>query len=355
MRPNPQLAVPFSRIALDVVGPLPKSGRGHRFILVMVDYTTQFPEAIPLQSASVRAVARELFLIFSQVEIAKEILTDQGTCFMSKVVKALCTWLKVKQLRTPVYHPQMDGLVERFNYTLKQMLKKVGYMDGKNWDRLPYILFAIREVPQATMGYSPFELLYGRSPRGLLNLAKESWESQPSPHRLVVDHIDQMHVRMKKVWPLVCEHMEKAQARQAHTYNQGARIREFKPGEKVLVLIPTNECKFLAKWHGPYKVVEKVGPVNYRVRQPGWRKGHQVYHINLLKKWHTTETAPVPALVTTLTPQTEPPVVTGTDLSPSQVQGLRKLIGQSRDIFSELPGYTHVIAHGIDTKPGVVV
>ena len=228
-------------------------------------------------------------------------------------------------------------------------------MDGKNWDRLPYILFAIREVPQATMGYSPFELLYGRSPRSLLNLAKESWESQPLPHRLVVDHIEQMHVRMKKVWPLVCEHMEKAQARQAHTYNQGARIREFKPGEKVLVLIPTNECKFLAKWHGPYKVVEKVGPVNYRVRQPGWRKGHQVYHINLLKKWHTTETAPVPALVTTLTPQTEPPVVTGTDLSPSQVQGLRKLIGQSRDIFSELPGNTHVIAHGIDTKPGVVV
>ena len=219
--PLPIIEVPFSRIALDVVGPLPKSGRGHKFILVSMDYTTRFPEAIPLSSASAQAVARELFLLFSRVGIAKEISPDQGTCFMSKVVKALCTWLKVKQLRTSVYHPLTDCLVERFNCTLKQMLKKVGDVDGKNWDQLlPYVLFAIREVPQTSMGYSTFELLYGQSPQGLLDLAKESWESQQSPHCSVVDHVEQMQVRMKKVWPLVREHMEKAQAKQARTYNQ---------------------------------------------------------------------------------------------------------------------------------------
>ena len=62
--PLPIIEVPFSRIALDVVGPLPKSGRGHRFILVIMDYATLFPEAIFLYSASARAVARELFLLF---------------------------------------------------------------------------------------------------------------------------------------------------------------------------------------------------------------------------------------------------------------------------------------------------
>ena len=354
--PLPIIEVPFPRVALDVVGPLPKSARGHRFILVIMDYATQFPEAIPLRSATARAVARELFMLFSRVGIAKEILTDQGTCFMSRVVNALCTWLKVKQLRTSVYHPQTDGLVERFNQTLKQMLKKMTDIDGKNWDQLiPPVLFAIREVPQASTGYSPFELLYGRSPRGLLDLAKEAWESQPSPHRSVVDHVEQMKERMKKVWPLVRQHMEKAQAEQARTYNRGARIREFQPGEKVLVLIPTNECKFLAKWQGPYEVVEKVGPVNYRVRQPGRRKGHQIYHINLLKKWHAMETASVPALLTTLSPQTEAPVVRGTELSPAQGQDLKELIGRSRDVFSERPGQTHAITHDIDTKPGVVI
>ena len=98
-----------------------------------------------------------------------------------------------------------------------------------------------------------------------------------------------------------------------------------------------------------------MGPVNYRVRQPGRRKGQQIYHINLLKKWHAMETPPVPALLTTLSPQTEPPVVRGTELSPAQGQDLKELIGRSRDVFSERPGRTHAITHDIDTKPGVVI
>lgn len=69
----------------------------------------------------------------------------------------------------------MDGLVERFNKTLKSMLEKVVDKDGRNWDFLqPYLMFAIREVLQASTGYSPFELLYGRHPRGLLDVAKET-------------------------------------------------------------------------------------------------------------------------------------------------------------------------------------
>jgi len=78
---------------------------------------------------------------------------------MSSVVKEMSSLLKIKQLRTSVYHPQTDGLVERFNRTLKQMLRKVIDKDGRNWDQLlPYLLFSLREVPQASTGFSPFEL-----------------------------------------------------------------------------------------------------------------------------------------------------------------------------------------------------
>ena len=87
-------------------------------------------------------------LLFSQVGIAREVLTDQGSCFMSSVMKDLLSLLQVKQLRTSVYHPPTNGLVERFNKTLKQMLKKVMDLDGKNSDQLlPHVLFTIREVP----------------------------------------------------------------------------------------------------------------------------------------------------------------------------------------------------------------
>lgn len=74
------------------------------------------------------------------------------------------------------------------------MLKKGIDVDGKNWDQLlPYVLFSVRDVPQSSTGFSPFELLYGRRPRGMLDLAKESWEHQPSPQRTVTEHVEQVH------------------------------------------------------------------------------------------------------------------------------------------------------------------
>ena len=65
---------------------------------------------------------------------------------------------------------------------------------------------------------------------------------------------------------MVREHMQQAQLAQARMYNRGAQVWEFQPGDKVMVLFPTHESKFLAKWHDPYEVVERVGPVNWPVK-----------------------------------------------------------------------------------------
>ncbi|XP_061080680.1 protein NYNRIN-like [Conger conger] len=95
--PLPVIDVPFRRIAMDILGPLPKSSRGHRYILVILDYATRYPEAVPLRTATGKAVARELFLLFSRVWIAEELLTDQGSCFMSGVLKEMCRLLQSKR------------------------------------------------------------------------------------------------------------------------------------------------------------------------------------------------------------------------------------------------------------------
>lgn len=121
--------------------------------------------------------------------------------FMSKVMKDLCKLLQIKHLRTSVYHPQTDGLVERFNRTLKSMLRRTIEWDGQNWDQLlPFLMFAISEVPQASTGFSPFELLFSHRPRGLLDVMKENWEQQPSPHNTAIEHIEDMreHVYQNK-------------------------------------------------------------------------------------------------------------------------------------------------------------
>lgn len=180
--PLPIIGVPFERVAIDLVGPLVKTAKGHQYILAIMDCATRYPEVILLRTAAAKDIARELFHLFSRVGIPREILTDQATTFMSCVMKDVCKLLRIKQVRTSVYHPQTDWLVERFDKTLKQMLKKVIERDGWNWDQLlPHLMFSVREVPQASTGFTPFELLYGRGPRGLLDLVKEVWEEQRTP------------------------------------------------------------------------------------------------------------------------------------------------------------------------------
>ena len=165
---------PFTCIAMDVVGPLPKTGQGHRYILVVCDYATRYPEAIPLRRFTAPAVAEQLIELFARHGVPKEILTNQGINFTTSLLQELYKMLGVKLIRTTPYHPQTDGLVERFNQTLKQMLRQLITGEGRDWNKLlPYILFAYREVPQASTGFSPFELLYGRDPRGPLDVLKE--------------------------------------------------------------------------------------------------------------------------------------------------------------------------------------
>lgn len=99
---------------------------------------------------------------------------------MSQLLKKVYNLLKIQAIRTSPYNPQTDGFVERFNATLKSMLRKNTKEDLAKWDKmLPYLLFAYREVPQESTGFSPFELLYGRNVRGPLDVLKETWEVSP--------------------------------------------------------------------------------------------------------------------------------------------------------------------------------
>ncbi|XP_031133842.1 uncharacterized protein LOC116035058 [Sander lucioperca] len=186
----------------------------------------------------------------------------------------------------------------------------------------------------------------------MLDLAKEAWEQQPSPHRSVIEYVDQMQERMAKIWPLVWQHLQQAQQAQAQVYNRNAQVREFRPGEFVLVLIPTAECKFLAKWHGPSVVVEKVSGVNYKVRQLGRRKSCQIYHINLFKKWHASDCVPMTLLTVEVPGSDSSQVPLGSQLTPVHHQDLVELTSQFKEVFSNRPGRTNVIQHDIITEPG---
>ena len=238
---------PFEWIAMDVVGPLPRTRSGHRYVLVICDYATRYPEAVAMETVDAKVVAEELLKLFSRVGIPKEILTNQGSNLTSQLLAELYGLLHVKALRTSPYHPQTDGLVEPFNGTLKEMLRKSAQEDGKDWDKLlPFSLFAYREAPQESTGFSPFELLYGRDIHGPLDVIKEEWETNPKSNENVIFHIMLMQERLEGMATLAQGNLQKAQESQKTWYERTSRERTLSPGERVLVLLPTSTFKLMA-------------------------------------------------------------------------------------------------------------
>ena len=145
-------------------------------ILTIIDYATRYPEAIPLKTTHSRIIAEALVNVFSRVGLPDEIVSDQGANLIGSLMTQLYELLGNKNIQTSVYHPEANGLVERFNGALKHMLKKFVSDQVDKWDKyLPYLLFAYREVPCQSTGYFPFELLYGMAVRGPFSLIKEAW------------------------------------------------------------------------------------------------------------------------------------------------------------------------------------
>ncbi|XP_068211718.1 uncharacterized protein [Palaemon carinicauda] len=111
-----------------------------------------------------------------QVGVPKEILSDRGPQFRSELMLQVRKLLGVKPLFSTPYHPAANGRIERQHQILKSILKKICELKHNQWHRfLPSALFAMREIPSDTTGFSPFEILYGRQVRGPLTILKELW------------------------------------------------------------------------------------------------------------------------------------------------------------------------------------
>ncbi|XP_065583499.1 uncharacterized protein LOC136042469 [Artemia franciscana] len=115
---------PFRRITADIGGPLIPYRNGHQFLLVISDYFTRCPEAIPWRSINTRKIAEIFEQYFCCVGVLEEILTDKGSNFVTKSLLEVYKIHGMKTIRTSPFHPQSDGLVENLNGMLVQLLKK---------------------------------------------------------------------------------------------------------------------------------------------------------------------------------------------------------------------------------------
>ena len=157
---------PFSRIGIDVVGPLPITAKGNRYIIVATDYFTKWPEAEAVSEATGSRVAEFIYqVIICRHGCPKQLLSDRGTHFNNEVVNGLLKQFEIRHLLSTPYHPQTNGLVERFNRTLCESLAKL--TEGQeDWDQhIAPVLFAYRTAKQSSTKMTPFYLVYGRHPQ----------------------------------------------------------------------------------------------------------------------------------------------------------------------------------------------
>ena len=284
----PVVTEPFSKVAIDIVGPIsPASSRGHRYILTMIDTATRFPEAVPLKNIDTITVAESLLEIFSRVGIPRQVLSDNGSQFKSDLMTEINRLLSIQAVHSTPYHAASNGCVERLNGTLKSMLKKVCVDHPQEWDRyVPAVLFAYREMPNDSLKFSPFELLYGRNVRGPLSILHEIWANDEldTSIRTSYRHVLELRDRLEDAAKVAKENSKVSANKYKEYFDRKARPRKLSVGDEVLLLLPTDKNKLLMQWRGPYKVVEaRSNNVDYVINVRG---KHRVYHINMLKKFH---------------------------------------------------------------------
>ena len=285
VRSIPSISTPMAKASIDIIGPFsPPTDRGHRYVLTFVDHATRWPEAIPLKNITTVTVAEALFEIFSRLGCCQSILSDQGQQFMSEVMTELLRLLGIKTIHSTPYHAQSNGMVERLNGTLKQMLRRVAADSPKNWDRyLPAVLWAYREVRNESTTFSPFQLLFGRSPVSpsdvfhRLLVIRESEQDFAEP---VTDYVISLQERLESSLKLAHSYARKHLDRGLKYKNTGRSDRSFPEGSKVLLLLPTSAKKLLLSWKGPYDVIRKISDVDYVIDVDGVSK---TFHVNMCK------------------------------------------------------------------------
>ena len=290
LHPIPAFEEPFCRILIDCVGPLPKTKHGNEHILTIMCASTRFPEAIPLRNTSAGKIVKALITFFSMVGLPKVVQSDQGSNFMSRTFQQAMSSLGITTVKSSAYHPQSQGALERFHSTLKNMMRTYCFDHHGDWDEgLPFLMFAARDATQESLGFSPFELVFGLSVRGPLSLLKDTWMQESRENKSLLDYVSRFRRRLQETSDIAREKLKSVQGKMKKRYDRNTVPRTFEVGDKVLVLLPIPGQPLKARFHGPYEIARKASDLNYVVSTPDRRKATQMCHINMIKPYHESD------------------------------------------------------------------
>ena len=261
---------PWQMVAADILE-VPVSSNNNRYLLVIQDYFTKWVEVVPMPDQTAARIVSAVTKIFCSLGIPEVLHSDQGRNFESWLLKETLKAFGTNKSHTTAYHPQGDGLVERFNRSLLQMLRS--YVETKEqWEKyLPLVLYAYRTAVHSSTGFTPFELMYGRPPQ------QAPFEQSYSFH--VNSYQQHLQAKLAEMRDFVGTNLTESANRQRDNYNKHSYTRKFAVGDHVWLSIPTAK-KLDPQWDGRWTITAVKGPLNMEISDGTVSK---VVHVNRLR------------------------------------------------------------------------
>ncbi|MCO5604628.1 hypothetical protein L7F22_058798 [Adiantum nelumboides] len=249
---------PFEKWGINAIGPLPMAQSGKQYIIVGVDYMTRWAEAIATTRITAKDVARFVFEnICCRFGTPLEIISDRGPGFRGDLVGELMEQLGISRRHSSPYYSQCNGLVEKVNGMICRIINKQANNRPKDWDRhLNAALWAYRTSFKTTLGYTPYQLMFGK------------------------EAILPIEVQLATI-----EHYAAQAEHRKQKFDEGLKDKELK--KRMLILRYDNrfdtrkDKKFMNRWEGPFLVYKKYTNGSYRLqdisgklhktRVNGWR------------------------------------------------------------------------------------
>lgn len=248
---------PFDHIVIDLIGPCKLTKKKNRYIITAIDYLTKWPEAKAVSNKEASTIAKFIFEeIICRHGCPKIIQSDQGTEFTAQIIAELTSQFGIQHRFSSPYHPQTNGIVERFNRTLSTTLQKYTIAFEDDWDKnIPAALFAYRTLQNNTTRHEPFFLTYGREARLPIELQLETYQETE------VDFDSQLLQRIYSILEKLPDqiinarkniHLTQEKSKERHD-SKIPKFQQFNIGDKVLVYNMkqhvTHGDKFKRQWN----------------------------------------------------------------------------------------------------------
>ncbi|CAF2007476.1 unnamed protein product [Rotaria magnacalcarata] len=270
---------PFNLIGIDFCGPLPRTPRENQYVLVITDYFTRHITAIALPNCTAETTARALFDdFFSKFGIPSAILSDRGTHFQNKLMENMQNLIGYNHIYSTPYHPQTNGVVERFNATFVAQISKLQNTQHNNWDEyLQTVVFAYNTGVHKSTRFSPYELLYGRAARLPIHITpREFTFLKPN------DYFEQLKRTLRIFHQASRENIILQQQANQTYYNKNRLDPQLKLGDKVFTRVFISKGKLDPKFSPIPKTVVEIHHPMYIVEDECTQIRSQV-HISDLR------------------------------------------------------------------------